>query len=251
MKGNLEAASLCGWSTAVYIPEGARDDLPLVFICGGGCVQEELCSLADLWEKGRPGEDFPFLLAGLGAADWNSAYSPWPAPPLSAEGKGFAGCAAETGRFLLKEYLPYVCGRYPASSRKEKRAVAGYSLGGLGALYLFLETGEFAGAASCSGSLWYPGWCGYAEKAPVPREPGYIYLSLGRAEKRIRSRLMALNPECTEKTRALLSERMAEGSQAVFQWNNGGHGFEAAERMLRTFLWLQPFLENPACAENR
>lgn len=32
-----------------------------------------------------------------------------------------------------------------ASERRENRAVVGYSLGGLGTLYLFLETGEFAG----------------------------------------------------------------------------------------------------------
>ena len=242
MKGNLETASLCGWKTAVYIPEGGKEKIPLLYILGGKNIKEELADLRVLWEKTESEKAFPFLLAGLGASDWNSAYSPWPAPPLTREGEEFAGRASETGRFLIEEYLPYVCERFPASERRENRAVVGYSLGGLGTLYLFLETGEFAGAASCSGSLWYPGWCKYMEKASLPKEPGYVYLSLGRAEKRIRSRLMGCNPECTERTSALLSQRMAMGSQVVFQWNNGGHGYEVTARILRAISWLQPFL---------
>lgn len=86
MKGNLETASLCGWKTAVYIPEGGKEKIPLLYILGGKNIKEELADLAVLWEKTESEKVFPFLLAGLGASDWNSAYSPW------------AGAAAYTGR---------------------------------------------------------------------------------------------------------------------------------------------------------
>ena len=125
MKGNLETASLCGWKTAVYIPEGGKEKIPLLYILGGKNIKEELADLIVLWEKTESEKAFPFLLAGLGASDWNSAYSPWPAPPLTREGEEFAGRASETGRFLIEEYLPYVCERFPASERRENRAVVG------------------------------------------------------------------------------------------------------------------------------
>ena len=128
MKGNLETASLCGWKTAVYIPEGGKEKIPLLYMLGGKNIKEELADLAILWEKTESEKAFPFLLAGLGAAEWNSAYSPWPAPPLTREGEEFAGRASETGRFLMEEYLPYVCGRFPASERRENRAVVGLSI---------------------------------------------------------------------------------------------------------------------------
>ena len=244
MEGTLEISSLLGWETAVYIPEGQREDFPVLFLNGGKGIGEDISSLVHLWERiySRREASFPYLLAGLGAADWNSAYSPWPAESLAKGGEAFSGHAPETGKFLLQEYLPYICRMYPASIERDKRIVAGYSLGGLAALYLFLKTGQFAGAASCSGSLWYPGWCAYLENASFPPQPSYVYLSLGRAERKIRSRIMAQNPACTEKTCAILSERMAAGSRAVFQWNNGGHGFEVTERLMRAFLWMREFI---------
>ena len=51
------------------------------------------------------------------------------------------------------------------SSRKEsgaiRRAICGYSLGGLFALYAFVNDEHFDACASISGSLWYQGWMGY------------------------------------------------------------------------------------------
>ena len=73
MKGNLETASLCGWKTAVYIPEGGKEKIPLLYILGGKNIKEELADLIVLWEKTESEKAFPFLLAGLGASDWNSA----------------------------------------------------------------------------------------------------------------------------------------------------------------------------------
>ncbi len=208
-------ASLCGWKTAVYIPEGARENTSFVYAWGKE-YKRGTCRFGNSLEKTKLEKAFPFLLAGLGAAEWNSADSPWPAPPLTREGEEFAGRASETGRFLWEEYLPFVCGRFPASERRENRAVAGYSLGGLGALYLFLETGEFAGAASCSGSLWYPGWCKYMEKSYFAERAGVCISFPGRAERRIRSRLMGRNPECTERTSALAFPTDGDGFASRF-----------------------------------
>ena len=65
MKGNLETASLCGWKTVVYIPEGGKEKIPLLYILGGKNIKEELADLAVLWEKTESEKVFPFLLAGL------------------------------------------------------------------------------------------------------------------------------------------------------------------------------------------
>lgn len=46
-----------------------------------------------------------------------------------------------------------------------KRAICGYSLGGLFALYAFVNDERFDACASISGSLWYQGWMGYLREA--------------------------------------------------------------------------------------
>ena len=47
MKGNLETASLCGWKTAVYIPEGGKEKIPLLYILGGKNIKEELADVVN------------------------------------------------------------------------------------------------------------------------------------------------------------------------------------------------------------
>ncbi len=67
MKGNLETASLCGWKTAVYIPEGGKEKIPLLYMLGGKNIKEELADLAILWEKTESGKSFSFSSGRFGS----------------------------------------------------------------------------------------------------------------------------------------------------------------------------------------
>ena len=78
--------------------------------------------------------------AGAGAAvavitgvDWDADLSPWAAPRAFARGEDFAGNARNYRKELTGKIVPAVEAKLPAPVRT--RAIAGYSLAGLFALY--------------------------------------------------------------------------------------------------------------------
>lgn len=108
-------------------------------------------------------------------ADWSNALTPWPAPGFYENEPWFGGHGRETLEELTRRVIPAIEARLGAASgienprlshlRKEsdsiKRAICGYSLGGLFALYAFANDTRFDACASISGSLWYQGWMNY------------------------------------------------------------------------------------------
>ena len=119
---------------------------------------------------------------------------PWPAPPLG-RGRPFAGGAADCLRLLTEDILPHAEALLPAPPAW--RALAGYSLAGLFALWSLGQTDVFSRAASMSGSLWYPGFLDYLS-ARTPPPPG-LYLSLlGDREASARDPLLKTVRRATE-----------------------------------------------------
>ena len=81
-------------------------------------------------------------------------------------------------RCLLQEILPEaeraVRGRVPW------RGIAGYSLGGLFALYALCRSDCFARAASMSGSLWFPNFSAYIQAHGMQNHPSHVYFFAGK-----------------------------------------------------------------------
>ena len=167
--------------------------------------------------------DAPFRLLAFQVEDWNRDLSPWPAPPVFRD-QAFAGEAGRTLAWLKDNIDPSV----------DRRCVGGYSLAGLFSLWAFYETGLFQGAASCSGSLWFPGWLDYAQAKSAP-QGSVLYLSLGEKEPKARNPQMAQVGVCTEKQFALAQ---SQGLQTEFRWHPGGHFQEPAARMAAGFKWV-------------
>lgn len=107
--------------------------------------------------------DAPFRLLAFQVEDWNRDLSPWPAPPVFRD-QAFAGEADKTLKWLKDNMDLSV----------DRRCIGGYSLAGLFSLWAFYETGLFQGAASCSGSLWFPGWIDYAQAKSAPQWGGEL-----------------------------------------------------------------------------
>lgn len=171
------------------------------------------------------------LLVAYQAEDWNRCFSPWPAPPAFG-GEGFAGEGAQTLRWLTDECAPQIAARFGA----REKLLCGYSLAGLFSLWAFYETGAFAGAASCSGSLWFPSWQDYMRGKAAP--PGSrVYLSLGEREERTKNRAMR---SVGDATRAQYAAMQNDGNLQRFalQWEPGGHFNEPEARLARGVLWL-------------
>ena len=107
-------------------------------------------------------------------ADWGDALTPWPAPALRPGEKDFGGRAEETLASLV-ERLDQAPGPH---------AICGYSLGGLFALYAFVQEPRLAACACLSGSVWYEGWVDWLRENAPDCAGRYAYFSVGKKEKR-------------------------------------------------------------------
>lgn len=161
-------------------------------------------------------------------SDWNRHMTPWEAPPAFGR-EGFSGGAGETLHWLRETCIPAVTAQYG----QREGYVCGYSLGGLFALWAVLECDCFRGAASCSGSLWYPGWLDYFRSKSISREIR-VYLSLGTHEERTHNPVLAAVGPATRET----YERLQQHCPAALQWNPGGHFRDPERRTAMGIRWL-------------
>lgn len=166
--------------------------------------------------------DAPFRLVVVRCSDWNTDYSPWTAPPVFGR-EGFGG-GGETTLRALGELV---------ESDGRQCYIAGYSLAGLFALWSLCQTPLFHGAASCSGSLWFPGWLRYLREKTV--EPSAnVYISLGDKEELTRNSSMASVGDNTRETFSIISNQC----NATLEMNKGGHFCDPALRIAKGIAWL-------------
>lgn len=196
--------------------------------CAQQRAQNDVLKLAQIMD--RDCGDTSWRLFAIEARDWFADYSPWPASGLSAQ-NDFSGGGCQTLQWLI--------GKGASMLWEDASApcfIGGYSLAGLFALWAFYESGIFDGVASCSGSLWYPGWREYAESARAAK-PSCMYLSLGKREPATRHPLLSQVGRATEMQ---LAGAQADSNitDCILEWNSGGHFTQPLSRMARGFCWL-------------
>ena len=108
------------------------------------------------------------------------------------------------------------------------RAIMGYSLAGLFAVYAALETRLFDAAASVSGSMWFPDFVRFVEKQHTVVR--FAYFSVGDREKHSRNAAFRSIEDCTF---AVIDAMRARGAQAMFERNPGTHFDDPSGRMLK------------------
>lgn len=170
-----------------------------------------------------------FTLIAFEADNWNDEFSPWEAPAVFGD-EAFGGKASNTLKTLKTDIIPNA---EKEIGVPERRFIGGYSLSGLFALWCCCESDIFDGAASCSGSLWFPKFDEYIEARPVPS--GKFYFSLGDKEARTKNKLMSSVEDITLKTYNRFKE--AERS-CKFEFNSGGHFKDAALRLAKGVAFL-------------
>lgn len=160
--------------------------------------------------------------------NWYDALSPWPAPAVDSRGGGFGGHAERFLQTLITGVLPAAEEQFGLSPAC--RALCGYSLAGLFALYALYRTNVFACVASASGSLWYDGFLDFL-RASMPCVPNArVRLSLGNREEFARNPRLAAVGDATRGAEEILR---SQGLDVTLTMNPGGHFRETDLRLSR------------------
>ena len=122
-----------------------------------------------------------------------------------------------------------------AAGRILWRGLAGYSLGGLFAVYSQYHTEAFSRIASVSGFLWYPGLMEYVQEHRMEVRPTHAYFSLGSKESSARNPILKTVQRNTETIKTLYQ---IAGIDTVFELNPGNHFANAAERTAAGLSWI-------------
>lgn len=160
--------------------------------------------------------------------DWYDALSPWPAPAVDSTGSGFGGHAERFLQTLITDVLPAAEDKFGLSPAC--RALCGYSLAGLFALYALYRTNVFACIASASGSLWYDGFLDFLRTSTPCVPNARVRLSLGDREEFARNPRLAAVGDATRRAEEILR---SQGLDVTLTMNPGGHFREMNLRLSR------------------
>ena len=175
----------------------------------------------------------PFTLAAISNLGWNADMTPWENPPIYRNGEPFSGKADEYLALLSSKIIPAIMERLRATP--SYTAIAGYSLGGLFALYASYKSGLFSRIATASASLWFPRFLDFAQSQSFRRKPDAVYLSLGDAESKARNKTLATVQENAERLFGILKEN---GIAVQFELNAGNHFADCENRMAKAIGWI-------------
>lgn len=187
---------------------------------------------AEVYELTRERTAASFTMAVISGVDWNHDLCPWDCPPVHKKAEPCTGGAEEYLGLLKEEILPTL--EEMLELQPSYRAIAGYSLGGLFAIYSLYHSDCFACAVSASGSLWYPNLLEHVQNM-MPPLANRVYFSLGDKEARSRNPLLQEVQVRTEATRKLLSD---VGAETIFEMNPGNHFTECNLRTAKGIAWV-------------
>jgi Predicted hydrolase of the alpha/beta superfamily len=177
--------------------------------------------------------DSKFVLVSVDGVDWDCDLSPWPAPRAFRNRKDFAGKADVYLEELTKNIVPAVEEKLGFSPCR--RAIAGYSLAGLFAVYALYRTDSFSCVASMSGALWYDGFLNFIKENKPIRLPDKAYFSLGDRERKVGNRRFSTVEDCTAEAESLIKKL---GVNTILEMNPGNHFMDIPERIAKGIRWI-------------
>lgn len=174
-----------------------------------------------------------FNLVTISGLHWNQELSPWPIETVVSRDDRFTGGAPELLPLLTGEVVPQV--ERLLDAPPTWRCLAGYSLGGLFAVWTAFQTDLFTRILSASGSMWFPGWLEYAHEHQLAAPLQGIYLSVGDKESTSRNAVLQTVGERTQALAQLMADR---GIPTTFQLNPGNHFKNPPLRVVKGIKWL-------------
>ncbi len=182
----------------------------------------------ELWEECVK-ESIPnFILVNISIENWYRDMTPWKMAPLSKNDQAYEGCADYYLEELTREIVPKI--EKKLGKKPLYYAIAGYSLGGLFAIYSLYKTDIFQKAVSGSGSFWYPHFLEFVKNHEWKNTPHQIYLSLGNREKNSKNERLKTVQEKTEELYHYYCEKKID---VFYELNEGGHFQDSYARMAK------------------
>ncbi len=174
-----------------------------------------------------------YNVVALMEPNWEQSFTPWAAPKLYKKAADFGGGAAAYHAWFTQTLVAEVEQRM--GWQPQWRALLGYSLAGLFALYAAYEMPYFQRVACVSGSLWFDGWTDFAASHTPKTLPAAMYFSLGEQEANSKNARLAQVQAAMEHT---VAQWQAYGVPLRYEINAGGHFDDVAERLAKAARWL-------------
>lgn len=174
-----------------------------------------------------------FTLVTISGLAWNHDMTPWNAPSISKDVPPCTGGAKNYLKLLTEEIVPKAEGQI--AGKASWRGLAGYSLGGLFALYSIYQTDLFSRIASVSGSLWFPKLKEYVFSHEIKGKIQCLYFSLGDKECQTRNPYLKTVQTCTEEIEGFFA---GQDIDTIFQLNPGNHFKNAVGRTAAGIAWM-------------
>lgn len=189
-----------------------------------------------VWEKCKELKSKNFILVSIAKMNWNNDLTPWECPPLY---KGDSKCLGYADNYLNEienNIVPKIEGYIKNTLNKKISyyGIAGYSLGGLFALYSGFKTDRFKRIASISGSLWYPKFSEYVENNKISSNIDKIYFSLGNKEAKSKIEILSTVEEKTQRIYKDVSNKI----NSIYEENEGNHFKDAILRTAKGIKWI-------------
>lgn len=176
--------------------------------------------------------DKDFSLLTIYVSDWNNDLSPYMASSIFKGTSDFKGNA--------ESFLDYVLNLIKKVALKENvkpiyKALTGYSMAGLFAVYTLFKTNEFLKVGSVSGSLWYPHFIEFEKNNAFLQGIFTFYMSLGDKEKKTSNKIMSQ----VETNSLIVFERIkSQFNNSKFEFNPGNHFKDEDLRIAKCIAYL-------------
>ena len=189
-----------------------------------------------VWEECTNLYTKDFILVAISKLSWNDDMTPWKCPSLY---KGDSSCGGYADKYLElieNKIIPKVQEFIKNKLQKEIEyyGIAGYSLGGLFALYSAYKTDVFKRIASASGSMWYPNFAEYVKANEISKNIDKIYFSLGNKEKNSKIKILKTVEDKTKEIYDYLSNNI----NTIYEENEGNHFQDEILRMAKGIKWI-------------
>lgn len=216
---------------SVFCNENHKENLPVVILNTYGNEGKEI------FERCNKIQTKEFILLDISNLDWANDMTPWFAPKLNNNDKDYLGKADDYLKTLIEKIIPetkkYI--ENELNVNISYYAIAGYSLGGLFAIYSAYRTNLFSRIASASGSFWYPNFIEFANKNTISENIDKIYFSLGNKESKVRNEVLATVEENTKKLEQMYK---SQGIKTIYEENDGNHFKDGVLRMAKGIKWI-------------